>query len=484
MNSSTSVVPRQGLADCVTVCLAGACGTQLCARRALALNPDGQQMTLASRRGGAPARGVELALVVLVLFFPVLASAQSCECGRCLSQCRCGNADSSSSCQSCCGGSGSPPPPTTTYCSYGQYKYGSSCRTCQEGRYQSSSSHTSTTCSGCPAGKKDRTNRRGCDSCAAGRYDRADRRYCDQCPSGQTSSSGSDSSNDCYSTTTYCSYGQYKYGSSSCRTCQEGRYQSSSSHTSTTCSGCPAGKKDRSNRRGCDSCAAGRYDRADRRYCDQCPSGQTSPSGSDSSNDCYSTTTYCSYGQYKYGSSSCRTCQEGRYRSSSSHTYTTCSECQAGKQDRSNRRGCDSCAAGRYDRADRRYCDQCPSGQTSPSGSDSSNDCYAPAPPTCSGTQTYYSPRSFTGTYANNANCLWQLRCSSSQTVRLDFSSFQMETNFDFVSLFDGSSTSSPRLSRVTGSSHRRRSSSTGRYLSMQLTSDGSVTHSGFGASL
>ena len=32
---------------------------------------------------------------------------QSCQCGRCISQCRCGNADSSSACQSCCGGGGS-----------------------------------------------------------------------------------------------------------------------------------------------------------------------------------------------------------------------------------------------------------------------------------------------------------------------------------------------------------------------------------------
>lgn len=42
----------------------------------------------------------------------------SCQCGRCVSQCRCGNADSSSACRSCCGGSGSSSSSSSNSCRY------------------------------------------------------------------------------------------------------------------------------------------------------------------------------------------------------------------------------------------------------------------------------------------------------------------------------------------------------------------------------
>eukprot|EP01043_Picozoa_sp_COSAG02_P051632 COSAG02_NODE_5460_length_4301_cov_2.165397_2_plen_1343_part_01 len=72
----------------------------------------------------------------------------------------------------------------------------------------------------------------------------------------------------------------------------------------------------------------------------------------------------------------------------------------------------------------------------------------APPPSGCSGNM-YPSPSSsFTGTYGNEATCLWYLSCPGSNVVALSFSSFETESGYDYVSVYDGNSTSSPRLSR------------------------------------
>jgi hypothetical protein len=99
----------------------------------------------------------------------------------------------------------------------------------------------------------------------------------------------------------------------------------------------------------------------------------------------------------------------------------------------------------------------------------------------CSGSVYPSSSSSFTGTYGNSATCRWYLSCSGS-TVELSFSSFQMETNFDYVTVYDGDGTSSPQLSRTSGSSAPSTQVSTGQDMLVRLTADGSTVRSGFTA--
>eukprot|EP01043_Picozoa_sp_COSAG02_P030495 COSAG02_NODE_1948_length_10297_cov_13.589429_3_plen_270_part_00 len=79
----------------------------------------------------------------------------------------------------CSGSSGS------SSCSRGEYLSSGSCRDCSSGKYQSSYSHSDSSCDSCPTGKY--SLRAGSSSCRS-------------CPSGKTTlSTGSDSSGDCYS---------------------------------------------------------------------------------------------------------------------------------------------------------------------------------------------------------------------------------------------------------------------------------------------
>eukprot|EP01045_Picozoa_sp_COSAG04_P034727 COSAG04_NODE_7728_length_1077_cov_6.935583_1_plen_358_part_11 len=114
-----------------------------------------------------------------------------------------------------------------------------------------------------------------------------------------------------------------------------------------------------------------------------------------------------------------------------------------------------------------------------------------PAPTCHSYTVRWHStPGSFTdgsgsgNRYANDKDCAWKLECPSGQSVQLSFSSFDTESNFDFVTLYDGESASSDRLGRFSGSESRPgTTTSSGRYMRVRFTTDGSVTRSGWSAS-
>ncbi|XP_024120514.1 deleted in malignant brain tumors 1 protein [Oryzias melastigma] len=92
---------------------------------------------------------------------------------------------------------------------------------------------------------------------------------------------------------------------------------------------------------------------------------------------------------------------------------------------------------------------------------------------------TFYSPN-YPNNYHNNADCTWYIRPSRG-IVQLEFYSVNLECSFDNIAVYDGSSTGS----RLLGTYCQARNSvfySTGRYLTVRFTSDGSVTYSGFRA--
>ena len=108
----------------------------------------------------------------------------------------------------------------------------------------------------------------------------------------------------------------------------------------------------------------------------------------------------------------------------------------------------------------------------------------------CSGDNARYfvqldSAQAFSNAwYGHNAECQWRLDCPSGSTVELQFNSFDVENNFDYVYVFDGSAVDSEaQLGRYTGTSLPPTARSSSNSMMVQLTSDGSVAREGFSAS-
>lgn len=85
--------------------------------------------------------------------------------------------------------------------------------------------------------------------------------------------------------------------------------------------------------------------------------------------------------------------------------------------------------------------------------------------------------------YPNNANCQWRLvGQESTSRVKLQFEIFETESNYDFVNVHDGDSTSSTRIGRLSGGQRDVSLESTQQNMYVQFTSDGSVGETGFKA--
>jgi hypothetical protein len=87
--------------------------------------------------------------------------------------------------------------------------------------------------------------------------------------------------------------------------------------------------------------------------------------------------------------------------------------------------------------------------------------------------------------YPNNAGCERTLSSSApGSSIRLDFRSFSVESHFDWLEVFDGDSSASPQIGRFTGTDIPAGVTSSGSDLTLRLTSDSSVSSSGFVASM
>ena len=89
-----------------------------------------------------------------------------------------------------------------------------------------------------------------------------------------------------------------------------------------------------------------------------------------------------------------------------------------------------------------------------------------------------------TGPYGNNENITTTI-CSSSpgDEIILDFTSYDIESGWDFLYIHDGPSTASPLITTLTGTGSTLVSSSSG-CLTLQFVSDGSVTSAGWQAEI
>lgn len=91
----------------------------------------------------------------------------------------------------------------------------------------------------------------------------------------------------------------------------------------------------------------------------------------------------------------------------------------------------------------------------------------------------------FTGGYDNNMNCKWGLKCQQeSDTMRLHFSRFDMESNFDYLTVYDcyaaGDAGSSTQVKRLTGTSIPQDVNVSDGQMLLKFTSDGSNVRDGF----
>ena len=98
----------------------------------------------------------------------------------------------------------------------------------------------------------------------------------------------------------------------------------------------------------------------------------------------------------------------------------------------------------------------------------------------CSGQQSWDGGPGINN-YHDNSDCFWAGQCSdSSMSVVLHFTEFDLESNFDHVRVYDGTSSSAPLVGDFSG--HRIPSDVhlSGSHAYVVLTSDGSVGGDGF----
>lgn len=84
--------------------------------------------------------------------------------------------------------------------------------------------------------------------------------------------------------------------------------------------------------------------------------------------------------------------------------------------------------------------------------------------------------------YYNNENYTFTIQPTGASGVSLNFTQFDIETNYDYLYIYDGNSTASPLIGTYTGTSSPGVVNSTGNALTLRFTSDGATVRPGFTA--
>lgn len=114
---------------------------------------------------------------------------------------------------------------------------------------------------------------------------------------------------------------------------------------------------------------------------------------------------------------------------------------------------------------------------------------YSATPLYCNGTITLVNPGgTFTdgsgvNNYGNNSDCQWLIQPAGAVSISLSFSLFSVQSGFDFVEIYDGTSTSDPLLGSYSGSSIPSTINSSGGAMLVHFTSDANTNASGWSAS-
>lgn len=90
-----------------------------------------------------------------------------------------------------------------------------------------------------------------------------------------------------------------------------------------------------------------------------------------------------------------------------------------------------------------------------------------------------------TGPYGNNANFTQTFCSDNGQPIYLIFTSFNLENNWDFLMIHDGNSIASPQIGPdYTGTTSPGTVTASGTCITLEFTSDGSVTAAGWAATI
>ena len=98
--------------------------------------------------------------------------------------------------------------------------------------------------------------------------------------------------------------------------------------------------------------------------------------------------------------------------------------------------------------------------------------------------ETVYDSGGASGSYSNYDNCGFLIQPSSSPTsITLSFSQFAVETNYDFLYVYDGTSASGTFLGKFTGGSLPNNVTATSGSMYLRFVSDYIYSYQGFTAS-
>ncbi|XP_078471546.1 enteropeptidase-like [Lampetra planeri] len=92
------------------------------------------------------------------------------------------------------------------------------------------------------------------------------------------------------------------------------------------------------------------------------------------------------------------------------------------------------------------------------------------------------SSPNYPSVYDNYEDCAWLIHSPANKQIRLSFTDFRIEQNYDYVTVYDGPSRDYPQLGRFTGFTMPQALISSGSNLYVTFTSDGIVVLTGFSA--
>lgn len=93
---------------------------------------------------------------------------------------------------------------------------------------------------------------------------------------------------------------------------------------------------------------------------------------------------------------------------------------------------------------------------------------------------TVYDTGGASGSYNNNENWSQTYNASAGEVIQLSFSRFNVENNFDYLYIYDGTDDSAPQLAQLSGTSLPSDYTSSSNVISIKFTSDGSIVRVGF----